>query len=117
MAGRARPGRDTRNECAGSVVRGRTEGMSRAVERRQRSTQLDDETRRRQRMSDNNIPTVDIVSDVICPWCFVGKRRLERALKALPGGKTVQVRWLPYQLNPPAPAAWMHRPQDRSGQS
>jgi hypothetical protein len=42
----------------------------------------------------DNILTVDIVSDVICPWCFVGKRRLERALKALPGGKTVHVCWL-----------------------
>ena len=62
----------------------------------------------------DNILTVDIVSDVICPWCFVGKRRLERALKALPGGKTVHVRWLPYQLNPQMPAAGMNRREYRS---
>jgi predicted DsbA family dithiol-disulfide isomerase len=65
-------------------------------------------------MSDDKVLTVDIVSDVICPWCFVGKRRLERALKALPGGKTVQVRWLPYQLNPQMPAAGMNRREYRS---
>src|SRR5258708_20147917 len=62
----------------------------------------------------DNILTVDIVSDVICPWCFVGKRRLERALKALPGGKIVHVRWLPYQLNPQMPAAGMNRREYRS---
>ncbi|MDB5384876.1 MAG: hypothetical protein JWM11_522 [Planctomycetaceae bacterium] len=65
-------------------------------------------------MSDSNILTVDIVSDVICPWCFVGKRRLERAIKALPGGKTVQVRWLPFQLNPQMPPGGMNRREYRS---
>src|SRR5436190_58208 len=65
-------------------------------------------------MSDNNILTVDIVSDVICPWCFVGKRRLERALKAVPGGRTVRVRWLPFQLNPQMPTAGMNRREYRS---
>jgi predicted DsbA family dithiol-disulfide isomerase len=65
-------------------------------------------------MSDDNILTVDIVSDVICPWCFVGKRRLERALKVIPGGKTVRVRWLPFQLNPQMPPAGMNRREYRS---
>ncbi|MFQ5984786.1 MAG: DsbA family oxidoreductase [Alphaproteobacteria bacterium] len=45
---------------------------------------------------------VDVFSDVICPWCFVGKRRLERALKMRPGLKT-RVRWRPFQLNPDMP--------------
>ena len=65
-------------------------------------------------MSDNKMLTVDIVSDVICPWCYIGKRRLERAFKALPSGKSVHVRWLPYQLNPQMPAAGMNRQEYRS---
>lgn len=45
--------------------------------------------------------TVAVVSDVICPWCWIGKRRLEKAVAAL--GQPVMVRWLPFQLNPTMP--------------
>ena len=48
--------------------------------------------------------TVDIVSDTICPWCFVGKRRLEAAIRAVPGLE-YNVRWHPFQLDPTLPAA------------
>ena len=41
---------------------------------------------------------IDIVSDVVCPWCFIGKRRLETAI-ALRPGLTVEVNWRPYFLN------------------
>ena len=41
---------------------------------------------------------VDVTSDLICPWCFVGKRRLEKAALIL--GKTIDIRWHPIQLNP-----------------
>ncbi len=41
---------------------------------------------------------VDVISDVICPWCFIGKRRLEKAIAA--HQHEVRVRWLPFQLNP-----------------
>jgi predicted DsbA family dithiol-disulfide isomerase len=51
--------------------------------------------------------TVDIVSDVICPWCYVGKRRLEAAIRQ--SGRDVRVRWRPYQLNPTMPAEGMDR--------
>lgn len=44
---------------------------------------------------------VDVVSDVVCPWCYVGKRRLERAMGASGGA---QVRWRPYQLDPTIPS-------------
>ncbi|WP_374764641.1 DsbA family oxidoreductase [Yunchengibacter salinarum] len=45
---------------------------------------------------------VDVVIDVVCPWCFVGKRHLDRAMAARPG--LVQaVRYRPYQLNPNTP--------------
>ncbi len=43
--------------------------------------------------------TVDIVSDVACPWCYVGKRRFEAALKVWKG-IPIEVNWHPYQLDP-----------------
>ena len=51
---------------------------------------------------------LDIFADVICPWCWIGKHRLERALKARPqDGLTV--RWRAFQLNPGMPVAGMDR--------
>jgi predicted DsbA family dithiol-disulfide isomerase len=44
---------------------------------------------------------VEIWSDVVCPWCFIGKRRFERALASF--GRPVDVRWRSYELNPNAP--------------
>ncbi|MEA2738125.1 MAG: hypothetical protein QOH05_1432 [Acetobacteraceae bacterium] len=47
---------------------------------------------------------IDIVSDAICPWCYVGKRQLERALATLAAeGLTFDVHWNPFQLNPDMP--------------
>jgi predicted DsbA family dithiol-disulfide isomerase len=51
---------------------------------------------------------VDIVSDTVCPWCFIGKRRFERAL-ALSGRNDIMVAWRPFQLNPDMPAEGMER--------
>jgi len=52
---------------------------------------------------------IEVVSDVVCPWCYIGKRRLEAAL-ALVGGELVpQVEWLPFQLNPGMPPEGMPR--------
>ena len=48
--------------------------------------------------------TVDIVSDVVCPWCFIGKRRLERAMLQLAETYTFEVFWHPFQLNATIPA-------------
>ncbi|MCE1244269.1 DsbA family oxidoreductase [Oryzomicrobium sp.] len=50
--------------------------------------------------------TIDIVSDVVCPWCYIGKRRLEAALADLRQARPdlpVAIRWLPYFLNPDTP--------------
>ncbi|RFC65604.1 MULTISPECIES: DsbA family oxidoreductase [Mesorhizobium] len=47
--------------------------------------------------------TIDVVSDVVCPWCYIGKRRLEAAMASVPDVK-VNVRWRPYQLDPTIPA-------------
>jgi len=51
---------------------------------------------------------IDIVSDVICPWCFIGKRRLEKALSLRPD-LAVEVTWRPFQLNPDMPLEGMDR--------
>lgn len=56
--------------------------------------------------------TVDVVSDVVCPWCFIGKRRLEAALAQLRAQEPdlpVQVRWHPFQLNPELPPEGVDR--------
>jgi len=57
---------------------------------------------------DNNAMTIDVVSDVVCPWCYVGKRRLQRAL-AMETNAEIPVRWRPYQLDPTIPAGGMDR--------
>src|SRR4029453_155898 len=51
---------------------------------------------------------VDVVSDTICPWCYIGKRRFERAL-AQSGRTDVAVAWRPFQLNPDMPPEGMTR--------
>jgi predicted DsbA family dithiol-disulfide isomerase len=45
---------------------------------------------------------IEVVSDVVCPWCLIGKRRLEKAI-ALLSREDVQIRWRPFELNPDAP--------------
>jgi predicted DsbA family dithiol-disulfide isomerase len=54
--------------------------------------------------------TIDVVSDVVCPWCYIGKRRLEQAI-ALAPDVPVQVRWHPYFLNPWVPREGISREQ------
>ena len=49
---------------------------------------------------------VDVVSDVVCPWCYVGKRRLEGALAKTGGAR---VRWRPFQLDPTIPPDGLDR--------
>ena len=51
---------------------------------------------------------IDIYSDTICPWCFIGKRRLERALEARPH-PDIAFTWRAFQLNPDMPAEGMAR--------
>ncbi|MCW5733129.1 MAG: DsbA family oxidoreductase [Enhydrobacter sp.] len=51
---------------------------------------------------------VDIVSDTICPWCYIGKRRFERALD-LSGRNDIAISWRPFQLNPDMPSEGMTR--------
>jgi len=56
---------------------------------------------------------IDIISDVVCPWCFIGKRRLESALELhrerSPGAAEPKVTWHPFQLNPDMPPEGVDR--------
>jgi predicted DsbA family dithiol-disulfide isomerase len=51
---------------------------------------------------------IDVISDVICPWCFLGKRRLDKALASL-ADLDVFVRWRPYALDPSIPPEGLDR--------
>jgi len=53
-------------------------------------------------MSEANAITVDVVSDVVCPWCFIGQKRLDKAVAAA-GNVDVHIRWRPFQLDPTIP--------------
>lgn len=57
--------------------------------------------------------TIDVLSDVVCPWCLIGKRRLEQALadyaQRFPDRSAPIVRWHPFQLNPDMPEGGMGR--------
>lgn len=52
--------------------------------------------------------SLDIISDIACPWCYVGKAYLDRALEARPD-HPFQIEWHPYQLNPDMPPEGMDR--------
>jgi predicted DsbA family dithiol-disulfide isomerase len=56
---------------------------------------------------------IDVISDVVCPWCLIGKRRLERALELLRQGSQpappIEVVWHPFQLNPDLPPEGIER--------
>jgi predicted DsbA family dithiol-disulfide isomerase len=54
---------------------------------------------------------IAIVSDIVCPWCFIGKARLEKALEAHGLTERVAITWLPYELNPDMPEEGMDRTQ------
>ena len=51
---------------------------------------------------------IEIFSDVVCPWCYIGKRRLDAVLQT-PAGEGVTLRWRPYQLRPGLPAQGVDR--------
>ena len=53
---------------------------------------------------------IDVISDVMCPWCYIGKRNLEAALKLVPDAD-VEITWRPYQLDPTLPKTGKDRQQ------
>ena len=56
----------------------------------------------------NEAVTIDVISDVMCPWCYIGKRRLEKALASLPE-VAISIHWRPFQLDHTIPARGMDR--------
>jgi predicted DsbA family dithiol-disulfide isomerase len=48
---------------------------------------------------------IDVVSDVVCPWCYIGKRRLEKAMDQLSGQYDFEIEYFPFELNPEMPKA------------
>ncbi|KAG2446597.1 hypothetical protein HYH02_008582 [Chlamydomonas schloesseri] len=54
---------------------------------------------------------VEVISDTVCPWCFVGKRRLEQAMAKFADRADFKVTWRPYQLAPEAPKEGMNKMQ------
>ena len=56
---------------------------------------------------------IEVISDVICPWCYIGKRRLEKSVAQFEGEHEVRVRWLPFQLNPTMPKEGISRREYR----
>ena len=55
---------------------------------------------------------IDVWSDLVCPWCYIGKRRLERALAGFPDRERVEVVHRSFQLNPSAPMGTTSRRRD-----
>ncbi len=56
---------------------------------------------------------IDVWSDVVCPWCYIGKRRLERALVDFEHGDELEVHWRSFELDPNAPAVREGNPASR----
>ena len=73
-------------------------------------------------MSEPRRMTIDIYSDVMCPWCLIGYGQLSKALKELDGEIEAQLRWRPFELNPNMPeegeeqAAHIQRKYQRSAE-
>ncbi|SDL93334.1 Predicted dithiol-disulfide isomerase, DsbA family [Modicisalibacter muralis] len=63
-----------------------------------------------------SIPTVQVtvISDAICPWCYIGKANLDAAIDSLAGDIDVTVDWKPFELNPDMPEGGMSRRDYRS---
>jgi predicted DsbA family dithiol-disulfide isomerase len=56
---------------------------------------------------------IEVVSDVVCPWCYIGKRRLDKALALIGADAEPQIVWLPFQLNPDMPGEGIPRSEYR----
>lgn len=57
----------------------------------------------------DRIIKIDVVSDVVCPWCYIGKRRLEKALESLSETYSFDVEYHPFELNPQMPESGLNQ--------
>jgi len=60
-------------------------------------------------MAPSAVLSIGVLSDVICPWCWIGKRQLEAAQEQLSGRLRLDIRWLPFELNPGMPKEGVER--------
>jgi predicted DsbA family dithiol-disulfide isomerase len=58
--------------------------------------------------------SIEIYSDLICPWCYIGRRRLEAGIKLLGASEPPDILWRPFELNPEMPKAGLDRKAYRS---
>ena len=57
-----------------------------------------------------NALNIEIFSDLVCPWCYIGRRRLEAGLKIRGANELPNIIWRPFELNPDMPkAGWIER--------
>jgi len=61
-----------------------------------------------------NALNIEIFSDLICPWCYIGRRRLEAGLKILGANELPNIIWRPFELNSDMPKAGLDRKAYRS---
>lgn len=54
---------------------------------------------------------IDIISDVVCPWCYIGKRRIEKAIETLKDKYDFEISFLPFELNAQVPKAGLEQKQ------
>jgi predicted DsbA family dithiol-disulfide isomerase len=59
---------------------------------------------------------IEVISDAICPWCWIAKRRLDSAIAAIAPDVTASVTWRPFELNPEMPKGGVDRRAHRSAQ-
>jgi predicted DsbA family dithiol-disulfide isomerase len=59
-------------------------------------------------MSQGPLIAVDVLTDIVCPWCYIGKRRLAKGLSLRPAAR-YEVRWHPFQLDPSIPSGGLDR--------
>ena len=62
-------------------------------------------------MSEKKQVVIDVVSDIVWPWCWIGKRKMEVAMDALSSTYEFRVRWEPYLLRPQSPPEGLPVPQ------
>lgn len=62
-------------------------------------------------MLNKPIVKIDVVSDVVCPWCYIGKRRLEKAVSELSNEYNVEITYHPFELNPAMPQEGVNQKQ------
>lgn len=58
--------------------------------------------------------SLEIISDTICPWCYIGKRRLDAAIGLIGDAAAFDIRWRPFELNPDMPRKGLDRKDYRS---